>query len=240
MTTPTSWNPSGQYQYFPLTGDLVAAAFARIQIRRAEILQEHLENARNEINLLQISWSNLGPTLFTVELQTVALTGAAQTFPVDPSVVMILDAYVSTANGDGTYSDRIIMPLSRTEWASTPNKLGVGSPTSFWFDRLYPLPTITLWPFPNGTSDASFSYYAFQQIQDANLSAQQTAQIPYLWLDAYVAGLAKRLSIIYPPPARPVPVDYEAEALKAYNSASMQGSENVPLYIAPATAPYYR
>ena len=237
MTNPSGWNPTGAYNFFPTTGELVSAAYARIQIRRSEILQEHMQNAANECNLLQVNWANLGPLLWTVDLVTQTLDGTTQTFAVDPSTVMILDAYVSTNNNSASYSDRIIMPLSRTEWASTPDKTQPGSPTSFWFDRLYPSPTITLWPFPDGTSETSFSYYRFRNIQDAAFGGASTPQVPYLWLDAWVAGLAHRLSRIYKPELEQ---QRGSDAAGAYEAASMQGVENTALFIAPATAPYYR
>ena len=69
------------------------------------------------------------------------------TFSVDPNTVVILDAYVSNLNS-GSNIDRIIMPISRTEYASYPNKQQQGFPTVFWFDRLL-APTVTLWPVPN-------------------------------------------------------------------------------------------
>ena len=127
---------SNSYNFLPSVGELIVAAYRRVQIHRSEILTEHLADARNEANLLQVSWANLGPTLFTVDLQTVPLIQGQATYSVPPETVMMLDAYVSIPNGDGTTSDRIIWPFSRTEYASIPDKSQQGAVTSFWFDRL--------------------------------------------------------------------------------------------------------
>ena len=229
---------TGTYTYSPITGELVIAAYRRIQIHRSELLTEHLADATTEINLMQVQWANLGPLLWTVDLQTVPMVAGQATYSVPANTVMMLDVYVSTSNGDGSFSDRIISPLSRTEYAGMPNKTSQGSPTSFWFDRLIS-PTVTLWPVPDG-SEPSFSYYRFTQMQDAAMANATSPQMPYLCLDAYVAGLAFRLSVIYPPPARPVNVDYEGQAAKALTTMFTQLTENVPLYIAPTTISYWR
>lgn len=229
---------SGTYNFAPSVGELVLGAYRRIQIHRSAILQEHLTDAALETNLLQIQWANLGPLLWTVDLVVVPLIAGQSVYPVDPTTVMILDAFISIPDRPGAggfYSDRIIMPLSRSEWASTPNKMGRGSVTSFWFDRLES-PTITLWPVPFGTF-GFLKYYRFRNIQDAILQNQTTPQMPNLWLDAYVSGLSHRLARIYAPTLEG---QRETDAQKAYNVASMQGVENTPLYIAPATAPYWR
>jgi hypothetical protein len=236
--TAPGQNTTAKYNFFPSTGDLVLSAFSRLKIRNSEVLQEHLHNARHELNYMQADWANDGPLLWTVELITNTLVAGQAVYAIPQNVVMILDAYISIADPPGspqTYSDRIIWPFSRTEWASTPNKTQQGAPTSFWFDRLFP-GQVTLWPVPDG-SEALFNYFAYTQIQDAGLQGETNPQTPYLWLDAYVAGLAHRMARIYAPELEVVRA---ADADKAYQTARRQYVENVPLYIAPTTAPYFR
>lgn len=227
---------SGAYAFLPSTGELIVAAFRRVQIHRSEILTEHLADARNEANLLQVQWANLGPTLWTVDLQTVPLVQGQATYSVPAETVMMLDAYISIPNGDGTTSDRIIWPYSRTEYASVPDKAQQGAPTSFWYDRVI-APTFTLWPVPDG-SVQSLSYYRFTQIQDAATTNATNPQIPYLALDAWVACLTQRLAVIYPPPK--TGYDYDGAAAKALNVMFTQINENTPLYLLPMTAGYWR
>ena len=226
---------SGTYNFLPAVGELVVASYRRIQIHRSELLTEHFTDAKTECNLLQVTWANLGPLLFTVDLQTINLVQGTATYSIPADTVMMLDVYLPIPNGDGTTSDRIITPYSRTEYASTPDKSQQGSPTVFWFDRLAN-PTVTLWPVPDGTIP-TLNYYRFTQIQDAALANATAPAIPYLWLDAYVAGLAHRLSRIYKPELEAA---READAVKAYNVASTQGTEFVPLYLSPITSSYWR
>ena len=167
---------------------------------------------------------------------TISSSIPAATYSVNPNTVMILDAYVTTTQSSSQPIDRIIMPVSRTEYASYPNKEQTGFPTVFWFDRLIS-PTVTLWPVPDGTSSQSLSYYRVRQIQDANYTGGQTVEIPYRWLEAFATGLAYRLATIWQPQA--------VQALKpmadeAYAIAAAQDVENVSMYISPQISGYFR
>ncbi|HEY3595138.1 MAG TPA: hypothetical protein VGL13_14735, partial [Polyangiaceae bacterium] len=90
---------SGTYAYAPAVGEVVLTALSRLQIRGPAILADHMYQARAEANLMQAEWSNRGPNLWAVDLQTVALTQGVGTYAVPPETVMILDAYIVTAFG---------------------------------------------------------------------------------------------------------------------------------------------
>ncbi len=65
---------SGTYAFEPSYGDLVLNAFARIQLRRTELTQQHMADAALEANLVQVELSNAQPNLWTSELYEVSLT----------------------------------------------------------------------------------------------------------------------------------------------------------------------
>lgn len=225
---------SGTYNFFLSNASIVQQAFARIQVRRTSILAEHMQDALNEYNLMLSSLSNLQPNLWSVELVSAPLIQGQQVYTVDPSVVMILDAYISLVGS--TTSDRLIFPISRTEFASYTNKTSQGAPTVFWFDRLVN-PTITLWEVPDQTSFYVLNYYAVRQIQDANLASGEIPGVPYRWLDALVADLAHRMSRIYAPALED---KRAADAQKAFNIAATQDVENVDMVVSPQLDSYYR
>ena len=125
---------SGTYTFNPSLGELTLYAYNLVGVRNTALLQEHLEAARMATNLLLARWSNQGVNLWAVDLITTPLSTGVSTYPVDSNTVMILDAYV-TDNNAGTNIDRIILPISRTEYASYPNKEQQGFPTVYWFDR---------------------------------------------------------------------------------------------------------
>jgi hypothetical protein len=159
---------TGTYAFNPSLGELTLYAYNLIGIRNTAIVQEHLEAARMAANLLCANWSNRGVNLWAVDLVTVPLVAGQTTYSVDSNTVMILDAYMTIDNGNSDPIDRIILPISRTEYASYPNKEQQGFTTTYWFDRLIS-PTVTLWPVPDGTSAQYLKYYRVRQIQDSAL-----------------------------------------------------------------------
>lgn len=226
---------SGTYDFNPSLGELVLNAFARCGIRRTALVQEHMQDARMETNLMLSNWSNRGVNLWEVDLQTIPLIQGITTYSVPSNTIMMLDAYIRTGSGQSQF-DRVVMPISRTEYAYTPNKELQSPPTVFWFDRLIN-PTVTVWPVPDQTGYYTFQYYRVKQIQDANYDNGQTVDIPYRWFDAFAAGLAARIAAIYAPD-RAALLEPKAEA--AYMIAATQDTENVPIYLTPGLSGYYR
>lgn len=186
-------------------------------------------------NLMLARWSNQGVNLWAVDLVTVPLVQGQATYSVDANTVMVLDAYMAITSS-GPETDRIIMPVSRSEYASYPNKTQQGFTTVYWFDRLLS-PTITLWPVPDGSSAQYLKYYRVRQLQDSEYSNGQQVEIPYLWLEAFAYGLAERLAVIWNAPKLAVLKPLSDEA---YNIAAAQNIEVAQQYITPQLAGYYR
>jgi hypothetical protein len=223
---------SGTYAFNPSLGEIVLYAYQNIGIRPTSVLQEHMESARMAANMMLARFSNQGVNLWAVDLVTVPLIEGQGTYAVDGNTIMVLDAYTTTGSG----IDRVIMPISRTEYASYPNKAQQGFPTSYWFDRLIS-PTITLWPVPDGSSATTLKYYRVRQIQDANLQNGENAEIPYRWLECFADGLAYRLARIWSPQMAQM---LKAQADESYQIAAMQDVETVPTYISPMLGGYFR
>lgn len=222
---------SGTTAFNPSLGELVLNAFSRIGVRRTAILASHLADARVEANLLQAEWNNRQVNLWKVDLVSTALTASTATYDVDDDIVMILDAYISVDD-----IDYVIYPISRTEYAAIPSKTTEGRPSQFWFDRLTNS-DLTLWPVPDSNSTYTLNYYCCRLIEDAALVNGTTVEIPQLWLDAFAAGLAYRLSRIYAPQMK---AERKAEYDEAWAVAATQNVENVPLSIIPGVAGYFR
>jgi hypothetical protein len=223
---------TGTYSFAPSVGECVLNALSRLQIRGPAVMAEHMQQALIEANLMQAEWSNRGPNLWDVDLQTVSMIPGQASYAVPPETVMILDVTV----GLGTAPDETeirITPLSRSEYMSYPNKDTPGRPTSYWFDRLI-APTITLWPVPD--QDYSLNYYRYRQIQDAATASATNFEIPFLWLDAACAGLAHRLARHYAPQLEQ---QRKMDAVEAWGYAATQNVEDAPLYITPMIGAYY-
>lgn len=223
---------SGTYAFNPGLGEIVLYAYQNIGVRPTAVLQEHMESARMATNMMLSRWSNQGVNLWAVDLVEVPLVAGQTTYAVEGNTIMVLDAYTTTSSG----IDRVIMPISRTEYASYPNKAQQGFPTSFWYDRLVS-PTLTLWPVPDGSSATILKYYRVRQVQDANLQNGENVEIPYRWLEAFADGLTYRLARIWQPQMAPA---LKAQADESYQIAATQDVETVPTYISPMISSYFR
>jgi hypothetical protein len=226
---------SGTYAFNPALGEIIIYAYNLIGIRGTSLLQEHMQSARMAANMMLSNWGNRGVNLWAVDLITVPLVQGTSTYSVDANTVVMLDTYIQTDNGSGQPIDRLILPISRTEYASYPNKDQQGFTTTYWFDRLLS-PTVTLWPVPDGTT-TSLKYYRVRQIQDANLQGGQQVEIPYLWMEAFAYGLAQRLSIIWAPDKMMM---LKPLADEAYNIAAAQNVETANTFISPMISGYFR
>lgn len=227
---------TGTYAFNPSLGELTIYAYNLIGVRNTALLQGHFEAARMAANMLCANWSNRGVNLWAVDLVTVPLVAGQTTYPVDANTVMILDAYMTIDNGVSDPIDRIILPVSRTEYASYPNKEQRGFTTVYWFDRLI-APTVTLWPVPDGTSAQYLKYYRVRRIQDSALQSAAQVEIPFLWLEAFAYGLAARLAVIWSPDKAAM---LKPLADEAYAVAAEQNTEYAQQYISPQLSGYWR
>lgn len=227
---------SGTYNYSLSVGEGVLTAFERCQVRRPSIRQEHMLTARTEMNLLFVEWSNKQVNLWKVVQGTIPLVAGTATYSVPPQTVLLLDAYITTnAGSQFGQNNRYVTQFSRTEFASLSNPNTLGPPTQYWFDRLIS-PTVTFWPVPDSNGPYTFGYFRVDQIQDANLPNAETPDVPYLWLDAMVSGLAHRFSRIYAPQLEAI---RKQDAMDAWGVAAAQNIEVVNLSLAPPIGMFY-
>ncbi len=225
---------SGTYAFNPSLGETVLYAYGLCGIRRAQILQEHMADARFAANLVLVDWLNQGVNLWQVEELTIPLVQGTASYSLPANVLNVLDAYV-TSGPSFALTDRTILPVSRTEYASYPNKAQQGQPTVFWMDRLLS-PTVTLWPVPDG-QETSVTFYVLRQAQDANLTSGQQVEAPYAWLSAFAMGLAAKLAFSYAQDKLAVLVP---AAKEVYQIAANTNIETANTFISPMLSRYYR
>lgn len=234
MSNPNPPNTTGTYDFAPSMGEMVLYSYGLCGIRRTALTQQHFEDARIATNLLMGRWSADGVNLWQVDLQCVRLQQGCTTYPVPSNTIVMLDAYYTINNGQQEI-DRIMTPISRTEYANYPNKTQQGAPTVFWFDRLL-APTVTLWPAPNG-QQAEFKYYRLRQTQDSKLSNGQNVEVPVYFLEAYAFGLAYRLALIWAQDKAP---GLKPMADESFGIAQRQNRETANVYVSPMLNGYYR
>lgn len=204
-------------------------------MRRTAILQEHLADAYMAANLVLQDWSNDQPLLWDIALTSVVLTQGQQVVTCPADTIVVTDAYIQTDVGNGVVNNKIIFSVGRSEWASYPNPLMQAPPTTFWFDRTL-VPTINLYPVPDGNGPYTLFYYRFKQSEDAVINNQTQLAIPPRWLMAFSDALAVELSYTYAPAASAA---LDKKAKETYARARIAERENVDIYIQPGLSFYF-
>ncbi len=192
-------------------------------------------SATRSLNLELQSWSNRGVNLWKVDLQSITLVQGQVTYSVPANTVDILDVYIETEYQAGQPIDRVILPISRTDYSMIPNKLQQAPPTVYWYDKIES-PTITVWTAPDGAGPYTLFYYRMYQVQDAAATMGQTPEITYLFQDALCAGLAARLAQKF---AQPIFLAMKQEAKEAWMLAAEENREMVDIWISPQVWNYY-
>jgi hypothetical protein len=237
---------SGTYSFSPSNYSVVTEAFDRVRIRPPELTRHHMNSARLSLNLELLDWSNSGINLWKVVSGTVNLQPGVAIYNIDPSIETLTEVYYTQVNGDGAgqNNDRIMVPITRTQYAMIPNKLTQGTPTQYWFEMLAQ-PTITFWQVPQiGVPNYVASYFALQRIQDANLGNGETPNVVYRGLEALCARMALRLFDKFGPtdPLQSSEMEKRliAHAQVAWDNFQTRDQESGPLMIQPAVGVYGR
>jgi hypothetical protein len=227
---------SGTYTFDPSIADLVLEAYGRCGIRSGELTHEHMVSARMSTNLELLTWSNRQVNLWKVDLHTaIPLVAGDVQYDLDSNVISVLDVYIRTSNA-GVNTDRIMTPISRTEYANLPEKARQGFPSQYWFDRQN-TPKINLYLAPNDDPDYTLYLYVLRRIQDAAPIMGQTLDVNYRFIDAFAAGLAARLAVKW---AADRVEKLEKQAALAFGEAANEDREIVDTYINPDLSGYYR
>jgi len=226
---------SGTYAFAPGIGALALDAFARLTMRPTQLTTEHLSRAQTETNLMLSEWANKQVNRWTSSLYSISLVEGTATYSLPASLVAVLAAYITITSGGAT-NDRIIAPLSTTDYAAIPSKMTQAPPTSYFLDKQI-TPQITLWPVPDSGGPYVLNLRVLSQVQDANLASGETPNIPYRFLDAFVSGLAHRLARVYRPDLEE---RRKQDAMEAWQVAAAQDAEDVPVIMAPNLGGYYR
>ncbi|MGO8916212.1 MAG: hypothetical protein ACLQJR_09920 [Stellaceae bacterium] len=201
--------------------------------------------------------------VFTVEVPTVVggltLTGAYPIASVTNAGAFVITAPVAAGasgaaaeNGglaqvasqaiDVDPLDRLLTPISRSDYAAIPDKAQQAPPTVYYLDRQSAQPTVTLWQVPDSNGPYEFIAYTLRQLQDANVWAAQGPDVPYRFLEALCADLTLALARKYPPnPASGVTIaDLTLAASEAWQEAAQEDRERVSMYCVPDLSSYFR
>jgi hypothetical protein len=94
----------------------------------------------------------------------------------------------------GTLPQEIPMgQLNRDTYVAQSNKVFLGRPLTYWFQRDLPTPVMNLWPSPNLAAEhQQLIVWRHRHIMDTE-NLRQDVEVPQRWLEAIIAGLASRV-----------------------------------------------
>ena len=202
-----------------------------------------LKTARRSLNLLTIEWANKGINLWTLEQGEIPLVQGQITYDLPADTIDLLDHVVRTGTGQNQ-TDINITRISESTYLTIPNKNAQGRPIQVWINRqsgaTYPdglttevkYPQINVWPTPEQSNYYTFVYFRLRRIQDAGEGGTRTADIPFRFLPALVAGLAYYLSLKIPGAMERTQF-LKAEYEEAYQLAADEDREKAAIRLAP-------
>ena len=205
--------------------DIITEAFERIGRNASTLSANDIDSARRSINYLFADWSNNGPNLWAVDLQSITLTPGTLYYDLEPRTVSILQVYTRTTSG-GINTDLMMSPISRAEYDAIPNKAQLGQrPFQYYFQRTI-TPRLYIWQAPQ-TAGVTLFYHRMKIQEDAG-AFTDSMDAPNRWMEAIASGLAAKLAVKFQPDRLEF---LQGMADTAYNRAAAEDRERVPLRI---------
>lgn len=193
-----------------------------------------------EANLLQSGLGSQQPHLWRSEVYDIILEEGEPEYDLPARMIAIQDIYMTTTPTGGsadTATDRVLGPLSLFEWDAQPNKTQQAPPTAYVIFKTLS-PTVKFWQVPDDSATYVAHVRLLSQMQDVSQVSGATLDMPYIYMDVYVAGLAYRLARIYAPDKELIRKQDYMEALEAAEKTDTQDS--VSLFVQPDFSNYYR
>lgn len=145
------------------------------------------------------------------------------------------NAQIQAQNSSVQPIDIVVTPIGRTDYSDMPNKFQQARPTVYWFDRLIN-PTVTVWQPPDQNGPYVLYYYRMVRIQNASAKMGQSADIPFLALEAVCSNLAVKVATKYAKAQLPVLMPMATEALNMFLE---ENRERADIYIKPQVDAYW-
>lgn len=139
----------------------------------------------------------------------------------------------------GTLPQEIPMGvLNRDTYVAQSNKVFLGRPLTYWFQRDLPQPVMNLWPAPNAAAEyQQLIVWRHRHIMDTE-NLQQDVEVPQRWLEAITSGLAARVAA-ETPQVEPSMVPMLEQKWFAARQAAWDGdNDGSPTYINPGIGCY--
>lgn len=225
-------------QNFPTQTSLASIglyALNRVGVPRTSVRTDHLDDVAMAANMVLADLGTDQPWLYKLVQNSITLTQGTTTYTLPANVLLVTDAIIRTSVA-GTPNDRVIFPVSKTDYLSYPNKLLQQPPTVFWADRVVPI-QLSLYPTPDGNGPYTLIYLAIQQNDDAVIGSAAQLDIPYRLVNAFKDLLVAELALTYDKANAAM---FATVAAATKQRAETSDREQVSLYITPGLQRYYQ
>ena len=145
------------------------------------------KTARRSMNLMFADWANRGLNLWTVKEANFTVTQGTSSYSLASDVVDVLEVVVRRSS-----TDFEVQRISRSDYATVPNKTTQGRPSQYYLDRQI-TPVMYLWSTPENSTD-QVRYYYVRRIEDAD-TLVNTTDMPFRFFPCMVAGSAYYISM---------------------------------------------
>lgn len=196
-----------------------------------------MRSARRSINLLFADWSNRGVNLWTISERTQALTYGVGEYDLTAmsgnDIVDVIEQVVQVPPGSGPGPIRLNMSRVSISTQATRTNPGVlGRPTEVWYDRRTDGVTAHIWPLPDATGSYTLYYTVLRRMDDAG-AYTNTADMPFRFLPAFIAGLAFYIAQKKQPSNTELLARLETDYEKTWQRAADEDRDKSPLMITP-------
>lgn len=202
--------------------EILSEAFERIQVPPLAIVQGHIDAAIRSAQLMLTEFANRGVNQYQLTRIPLALTANTAMYDLPVGTIDIWSA-VLTRNG----ADTPVWPMGRLAYEYIPKKTQTGRPFNYFVDRAktgLQTRTVALWPVPDRSTDV-LNVWVWKTAQDIG-SLGNTLGVSIEWVDAYAAGLAKRMARKFAPA---LVGELSVEAEQAFMLAYGTDRERAPL-----------
>jgi hypothetical protein len=193
-----------------------------------------MRSARRSINLMFADWANRGVNLWTIEERTQALTYNIGSYVLGTDIVDVIEQVVQIPTAvSGTNVARLNMSrVSISTHATRTNPNIQGRPVEVWYDRGQASVTAHIWPLPDASGSYTLYYTVLRRMDDAG-AYTNTADMPFRFLPAFIAGLAFYLAQKKQPDNAVLLQRLETDYEKVWLRAAEEDREKAPLVLVP-------
>ena len=220
-------------EFTPVIDEYIDEAYARCGMEA--LTAYHLRTAIRSINFLLADWANRGLNRWTIEQGTQALTSGTNQYSFTADNIDILSMVIRTNSGEtNKQADTTMNRISRSEFLNIPNKLQIGKPNQFYFDR-DTTPILFIWPTPDSVQTYTLVFDAMKRIDHLDHTTE-TPDIPFRFYQCLASGLAYQLALKFAPDrVQMLKQEYEED----FKRAADEDRDRASLKLVPSRAYSY-